>query len=52
MEGLILILKFASKMSESACLNPKVNSLMNLFLKREAAQPLPDKKTTKKVKPN
>lgn len=39
-------------MNDSATLNPKVNSLMNLFLKREAAQPLPNKKPAKKVKPN
>ncbi len=41
-----------SKMTDSSTLNPKVNSLMNLFLKREATQPLPVHKPAKKVKPN
>ena len=47
-----IIYMIGSKMTDSSTLNPKVNSLMNLFLKREATQPLPVHKPAKKVKPN
>jgi hypothetical protein len=39
-------------MSESSSVVGKVNPLMNFFLKREAPQPLSQKKPVKKVKPN
>lgn len=39
-------------MSDCSTLGAKVNPLMNLFLKREAPQPLLSKKPTKKIKPN
>lgn len=47
-----IIYMIGSKMTESSTVNPKVNSLMGLFLKREATQPLPARKPAKKVKPN
>jgi hypothetical protein len=50
--GLLLFVDLPPKMSDSSTLTAKVNPLMNLFLKREAAQPLPQKKPSKKIKPS